>query len=404
MKRIAIAAVAALGLGLGALPAQAQPAGGNACQFPTTPPPPSGDAGAFATYAWQMFIALNWTPQVGDRGVPDCTKPLGGSTSGTVWQTYKTVDEIFLPNAQNPGPWNSSLTATLFKQTAKASTAVQTSAMGTVMQPVGGWLIDQAGNPTYYEIAANRVSYDYIVANGFYNANTVNAARNIAFPEGATEIKASWRILTALDDTSRYLTLAATVETFDANGKPNGTKAATLGLVGLHIIVKAKGYPQWIWSTFEQVDNVTPAPNGKASYSDPNAKPSDVNQSPCQVGVLPCTPKPGKTFQTPDPLTRVTAIPSAVAAINQQIQAQYGSTFVKYYELVATQHPADPGDPGNPLGTPTPNLLANVTMESYLQPTSSCMACHSTAVSGPSRYKSDFSFLFIHAQAPKSGH
>ena len=30
----------------------------------------------------------------------------------------------------------------------------------------------------------------------------------------------------------------------------------TMGLVGLHIVSKTPARPQWIWSTFEQVDNV----------------------------------------------------------------------------------------------------------------------------------------------------
>jgi hypothetical protein len=374
------------------------------CEFPVSPPPPNASASDFASYGWRMFIALNWTPKAGQRGEPDCAKPIG-SGSATVWQTYKQVDEIFLPNARNPGPWNTPSRGLSLRQTAKASDAVLKSPFGSVIQPVGGWLTDQFGNPTYYEIAVNRASYDYIVANQLYNANIANANRAIAFPDGTVEVKAAWRILTkGNDDFTRYLTRSATVATFDANGKPTGTAAATIGLVALHITVKPKGYPQWIWSTFEQVDNVTAPPAGKASYADPKAPPAAVNQSPCQVGVLPCTPKPGNTFQTSDPLTRVTAIAPDVANVNQTVQALYSGAFVRYYELVGTQRPADPADPGNPLGTPTPNILANVTLESYIQPTSSCMACHSTAVSGGNRFKSDFSFLFIHAQAPQAGH
>jgi hypothetical protein len=43
-------------------------------QFPAAPPAASADPSAFADYGWQMFIALNWTPKTGERGIPDCTK------------------------------------------------------------------------------------------------------------------------------------------------------------------------------------------------------------------------------------------------------------------------------------------------------------------------------------------
>ena len=66
------------------------------CQVPTTPPAPGADAAAFAVYSWQMFIALNWTPTPGQRGVPDCSQPIG-STPSTVWQSYKQVDQTSCP-------------------------------------------------------------------------------------------------------------------------------------------------------------------------------------------------------------------------------------------------------------------------------------------------------------------
>lgn len=371
------------------------------CDVPAAAPSAGASQAEFDTYSWQMFIALNWPAKAGQRGVPDCEKAFGSSFD-TVWRSYKFIEEIFLPGAKNPGKWNSGSTSTRLREVAKASKTVISSPLGTVLQPVAGWLIDQQGNPTYYQIAVDETSYDYITTNTLYNADIANADANINFPNGATEIKASWRILTATDDAARYLTTSATVDTFDSTGKVNGTARATLGLVGLHILTKPAGFPQWVWATFEQVDNLTAPSGGHASYADPSAAPSDVNQSPCAGRKNPCVPKTGKTFQSPDPLSRVTAISAATAAVNAKLQTDFGGTFARYYELVGTQRPNDPSDPGNPLGTPTPNVLANTTMESYIQPISSCMACHSTAVSGANRYKSDFSFVFIHAQSPSN--
>lgn len=385
-------------LGGGGAGAQTSP-GDYTCDFPAKPPAAGAPQKDFDTYSWRMFVALNWPAASGNRGVPDCAKPFG-SSSETVWRSYKFTDEIFLPGAKDPGKWNTPQPAVRMSEIAKASKAVTKSVLGPVMQPVGGWLIDQQGNPTFYQIAVDRTSYDYIVTNELYNADIANADSRINFPNGSTEIKTSWRILTSQDDSSRYLSTIAVVDTFDASGKVTGAKKARLGLVGLHILTKAPGFPQWIWATFEQVDNVATPPGGKASYSNPLAPPADVNQSPCAGHRIPCTPKPGKTFQSPDPLARSTPIAAVTAEFNRSVQRAFPGTFLQYYELISTQRPNSPDDPGNPMGTPTPNILANTTMESYIQPTSSCMACHSTAVSGSKRNKSDFSFVFLHAQSP----
>jgi hypothetical protein len=46
-------------------------------------------------------------------------------------------------------------------------------------------------------------------------------------------------------------------------------KQVTVGLVGLHIVQKTASRPQWIWSTFEQIDNVPGgASSGPFTYND----------------------------------------------------------------------------------------------------------------------------------------
>lgn len=409
----------ALLLGLSCLPAlareQASPvqlASHLNCLPPATAPAANAGQDTFDRYSWQLFIAMNWPAQDGQRGTPNCNKQ-PGDTGYTVWQTYKSVDQIFLPDASNPGPWNSSLLAKSLGiiniAALKNSNLVQ-----AIDQAVGGWLIDQRGNPTYYDISANQTSYDYIVANRFYDATVVSRANNIAFPNGVIEIKSSWRILTPADNASRYLTMFARVARFNDQGQRIGVGEAYLGLVGLHVITKAQGYPQWIWSTFEQIDNVAPRVNGvdrpvpgfPYSYFNASAPANTLNQSPCnwqQQGTqMVCVPRPGTTFKTPNPLNRVTPIADTTDRINSSMQADPGlqRSVLRYYQLVTTQHPSMPDNPGNPLGDPTPALSANVTMESYIQPNSSCMSCHSMATPVKSPYKSDFSYLFKFAKTP----
>ncbi|MGR3889793.1 hypothetical protein [Pseudomonas sp. 1152_12] len=390
------------------------------CQPPTSAPAATASQDQFDQYSWQLFIALNWPAQDGQRGTPNCSKQPGDS-GYTVWQTYKTVSEIFLPGAANPGPWNSPLTARSLG-IINIAALKNSSLVNSIDQAVGGWLIDQAGNPTYYDISANQASYNYIVGNNFYNANVVSKASTINFPNGVIEVKSSWRILTARDNASHYLTQFARVARFNSQGQRMGVGEAYLGLVGLHIITKVNGYPQWIWSTFEQVENVPPKAmvNGQwvdqpvtgtaYSYFNAAAPAAALNQSPCnwqtQGTQLVCVPKPGTTFQTPNPLNRVTPIADVTGWVNNNYRTHPGlqRSVLKYYQLITTQRPLMPNNPSNPLGQPTPALSANVTMESYIQPNSSCMNCHSMATPVKSPFKSDFSYLFKFANPPLTPH
>lgn len=372
-------------------------------EFPATPPNPISPATAqtdFSNYAWQVFIAANWPAKAGARGVPDKTATFGAAGKSTVWETYKTTTELFLANGANPGPWDptGSLSAKrVLKFHSKAPAELQLGP--TIRQAVGGWLIDKNSNPTYYEIAVNKTSYDYVLNQGFYDAKNLTSSATVDFPTGSLEVKAAWRILTASDTASRFHTVSAQVMTFDANGNPTGTYAAqTVGLVGLHLVYKAKGFPQWIWATFEQVDN---APNASSatgstwSYFDPNCAGSfcTPNTSPLASG---------QPFGTPNQVTRISPIRPQTAAVNTAWQQAVGNNPWQYYQLISPQWPSDPNDPGNPQGTPTPGTVANTVLESYVQPTSSCMDCHSTARAPSGAIKTNYSFIFLFAQSSAS--
>lgn len=385
------------------------------CTQPAVTPAPSASQEDFDRYSWQMFIALNWPAKTGDRGQPNCDQTI--AAEGTpVWQTYKTLEQTFLPNAADPGPWNAGGSDASLSRI-NTSVLKNTGVANFAGQAVGGWLIDQRGNPTYYTIYTNQIAYEYIVSNSFYNADIVSKAQDIKFPDNATEIKASWRMLTPEDDASRYLTMQTQVATFDESGKPTGTTSeATVGLVGLHIVTKVPGYPQRIWSTFEHVDNVPPKENIEGqwidkpaegifyAYFDSEASGGNINHSSClwqqQDDQLVCVPKEGVTITTPDPLTRVTPIATETKKVNADAQQDLAQTVLQYYQLVTTQRPVKPESEEDSLGQPTPAVAANTTLESYIQPNSSCMGCHATATPANSNHKSDFSYLFKFAQKP----
>src|SRR5208282_2421739 len=106
--------------------------------------------------------------------------------------------------------------------------------------------------------------------------NLPDAAHPADLPAGSIAVKASWRILTAADTPARraryYVVPDANVVDVAkslAAGKVVCSKS-DVALVGLHIMVKTRYRPQWLWSTFEHVDNVPPAGAGEAR--EPDAK------------------------------------------------------------------------------------------------------------------------------------
>ncbi len=319
-------------------------------------------------FAWKMFVALNWPEMPGQRGIPDESKRIG-DPGITVWRSFKTSTEMFNADGSDPGPWTAGDPNTAIRLDQNAKATKRELELSEVKQAIGGSLTDQHGNLTYYDKAANVISYDFIREKKLYSADGQSRYGPVVFPFGAIEVKAAWRIMTGSDDQSRYYTMPAQV-------LENGTdKSATVGLVGLHIITKTPNAPEWIWSTFEQVDNVpgaSPAAGVAWSYNEPgSATPPNTETSP---GAPTQVERYNKTL--PD-------------AANARWQAALKGTPWEYYQLIGTQFP---------IKNPQPDQLANVAMETYIQPQSSCIECHSAARS-LTKENTDFSFLLLDAAA-----
>ncbi len=380
-----------------------------ACLIPLAPPKVSDGQSAFDIYSWNMFVALNWPASSTQRGEPDCTKPLSTNIP-RVWQTYKRSDEVFLATGLNPGSWQSgygtSNNVPIIKQISKAS---KTTVVEGHQEAVGGWLIDQSTNPTYFQMWVNKNWYNYVLNNKLYNKDNFSNKTAINLPWNAAEIKSAWKILTSRDTAEDYIRQKSNIAEFDSSGKPTGkTQSVTLGLVGLHITYKPQGYPQWIWATFEHVNNVPPSQydsnSGKVvskplpgvNYTYFNANASNPNQSPCDQS----NPSTCQPFTTLTPLTRLTPIRNDALTTNTEYQTKHvQGTVLANYQLITTQWPAQPNNPAALWGDPTPTISANSTMESYIQTSSNCMNCHGMATLPGLQIKSDFSFLFNEAHS-----
>jgi hypothetical protein len=384
-------------------------------QLSSTPPsdlPANASQADAVTYAWQQFVALNWPAADGVRGVPDTNKTIGQS-GDVVWHTWKTPYEIFYPNGQTPPPWNeyggqlppeckaagARSTHLVLQRVSKAPADSDNAAIEAVEEAVGGTLTDQHKNLVRFEIRLNQAMFNDIVAPQYYTVQAQDNASSISFAPGVMEVKAAWRQMTAADPpsvVSRYYTTSAFIYTPPLGPTPASCVTGTVGLVGLHITQKTPTLPQWTWATFEQVDNVPPA---VAGYTGPLS----LNNPSCPVLSCPAnesTEKNGVPTGQPTQVARVTPIGQAAAAANpiwQQAlsQAAPGSVF-QYYQLIDIQWPQTPTR--FPVGNPTPGLLANTTMETYVQESSSCINCHFTARTKSNQLSSDYSFMLAEAE------
>lgn len=378
---------------------------------PPTDLPPNASQADAVLYAWQSFVALNWPALAGQRGVPDTSKTIG-QPGNVVWHTWKTPDEIFYPNGAAPPPWNqyggqlppqctsigATSTSFVLQRTTKVPGNINNAAIQSAKEAVGGTLTDQHGNLARYEVRLNQATFNAIVVPQFYNVQAQNNATEISFAPGVMEVKAAWRQMTSADPpavTSRYYTETAWIYTPPFGTNPATCVKGTVGLVGLHITQKTPTLPQWTWATFEQIDNVPPAASGYTgplSFNNPACPPAKCppNQS---------TENNGVPTGIPTQVARVVPIGQAAAAANpswqQTLRQAVAASPFQYYQLIDIQWPQTPSRP--PVGNPTPELLANTVMETYVT-LSSCINCHFTARTQSGKLSSDYSFMLAEAQ------
>ena len=373
----------------------------------------------FDLYSWQMFVALNWPTDNAGKAAPKITDTGFGAPRWTLWHNssaifqadgatpaacgLKTGERTLVLRRDLSKPVSRGLKAFSAQATANADPRLtrflgvisavgelNASNLGDIQQAFSGPLIDQNGEFVYYEIVIDPNEVGYLCANRLYNINGqvafTQGGGKVGMPfgtpdkdwSGSTELKFAWRILKeGKDDFSRFYTTPAVVIDQGPDGGQVERKV-TVGMVGMHIGHKSSTSPQWIWSTFEQVDNldVDPVAHPKLSPSfvDTNCPSCAVNQLPQKVG--------GVYPRIPTQAWRAIPIPGDKVALNAQAQAalkKMGSVW-QYYQLIDTQWPTDPGaapsawDGGlpdavtnKPGGRPTPTFLTNITMETYFQ-------------------------------------
>jgi hypothetical protein len=393
----------------------------------------------FDFYSWLTFIALN-SPQNGSI-------ELANSASPTKWEDSKNfiqLLDVMRPDVKDPSKEPKIIPPGCLRQY-KDGTMVIKMIEETFNEPFKtGPLIDQRQNYALFDILMNKQMFDFIVKHQLFSQEKQQAQPDlkIDFPAGqnadpselgAVMLKVSWKILEADEDKAKFHTVDALVSMPKHGSSEPPCLRKTLGLVGFHIVHKTMSRLQWIWTSFEHVDNVpeqrdVDARNLKISYNffDPScsAEKCPVNEVPPR----PWDPVPANELKFRNSfnsqITRVVPLTDDVKDMNKKFQAILAGTVWKNYMLLSTQWPSDffcagkknpPNDPLNPntdfhkqpdmTCAPAPTYLANSTLETYSQGTvplasSSCMACHGNATSYQRRTdsnkvfnQSDFTFI-----------
>ena len=392
-------------------------------------------------FAWREFIALNWAADpetcAADTSVGPAAFGDPAAAGPVVWETFKAPGDVFLPGAAAPPGWCSQADRYGAADPKRLSHPTKFAAASALdlhdvveAAPTGAWLTAQSGDLTLYEIRINEDEFAYIDGAKLYDASVqaaVAAKQGIHLPDGseggvgAIELKAAWIELDDPADRARYLTSEAVV-TYPGQAP----RTVTVGLTGLHIIHKTQNAQQLAWATFEHVDNAPTAADVRAkrlkpsyTYFNPKCDPSRDHYGCAQNKA----PTPGTDpYGAPVQVVRVFPLGSAtnnVAGLNQAVWnliegANPDSVFLNY-QLVNVLWPNNsqkvtgpapvPLPAGNPQ-PPPPAVVANTTLETYVQQRQTCTACHSFAkAAGDANppLAADFSFLLDHAQQPASG-
>ena len=375
----------------------------------------------FDDYSWRLFVAEIWPAADGRRGIGNARKRLGDD-GPRVFETYRSLWEIFHRDGSAPSSAFDSYEASDHSPcgvTAGFSQLVLGSSTGIPdLRQAGngsfeGPLAAQNGKYVRYLTLFNRVAFDHLVRNRLYLRSSLPSVPKprpvmpvVDFPDGSIAIKTAWVDVAGLPAAlqRRIYQRRATVR--DPDG--SGCSTQTVGLVGLHIAQKTPSRPQWIWSSFEQEDNVPPArPNapGVFTFNDGSgaAMPTSNPLSLARLARQPVRPFNVERLETV-PIHPLTVL------MNFRYQELLKGTVWQYYRLVVTQWPRLEGNQAVPVpasqdgsvpntfpGLGAFSAFTNVTLETFDQSRVQlgCMSCHNEA-----RMQADFMWTVVNHAYP----
>lgn len=375
----------------------------------------------FDDFSWRAFVAIVWPATAGHRATPDTAKTVG-AVGPRVFDTYKALWEIFHPDGSAPSSaafndyetpdFNACKAQLNFGDLVLASFSkfsdLGQAGFGTLIGP----LADQNGHYVRYLTLYNSSEFDFIRGKALYLRSNIpptptapNSPPALQFPNGSIDVKAAWVDMTGFSDAqrARFYTREATV----LDSQSGTCSKLTVGLAGLHIVSKTPSRPQWIWSTFEHVDNVPPAQPGSLGFTFNNGNANQPMPASNPLPLSPLNPAP-----SPFNVVRIASNPihPNTAATNAKYRKLLAGTVWQNYQLVMTQWPIGAGSQPVPdtqsgainntfPGGGAVSAFANTTMETFDQanPRTGCMNCHNSA-----RLTGDFLWSMLDHAFPPS--
>ena len=381
----------------------------------------------FDQFAWQVFIALIWPADTnGGRGTADNPNdvktfikhyPPGASpNTATVFMSWQDVTSM-MPTKGEPPEWNSTDLPPALPCTNASSLTGLSSNKFLKFTLIPDYLqagpmipiIDQNKNYTMYNITINKTEYNEVREQKWYLKK--DQPPQITLPAGSIEVKGAWREIKD-SERERYYSVEALVADPGTIGsdKSNPTYAncevKLMGLVGFHIYIVTKDFPEGIMATFQHINNTVSVGGQKPAYNNGNvsdrtkqygysrhmppyyqSQSQRKNLNIWQVAPIPTTPSGPGAGDFPYGYN--------TAAMNKVYQEKLKETIWGNYELAITQWPVS-NNGGATKMYPDSNV-ANAVIETYTQigTSSTCFGCHSGAV------KSNYSFsLKLRARGP----
>jgi hypothetical protein len=431
----------------------------------------------FDFYSWRTFIALN-APADGSTTIDHAEA--GMTTRWEDMGNFKQLADVMLPVGTKEATWltdpdameteKQRLLPDNCKPLYKPGKMVVKMIEESFNEPFKtGPLIDQQAHYAIFDILMNRQMFNYITGNHLNTKAGQMAAdptfavdfpvgQNLDDPDkktdptkkptvadlGAFMLKVSWKILGPEEIEARNFHMVDALVSMPVR---EGSKAKPpclpqkLGLIGFHAVHKTATRPQWIWTSFEHIQNVPDrnevtaktfhGPYNFFSTNCGNDCPAENATPPRQFWQpdLALNLQFGDTFKSQ--IVRETPLTDAARHMNDIFHDILKGTVWVNYMLLSTQWPsnfdctslkADFLRQPDMTCSPAPTYFANSTLETYSQveskdgipvgvpiASSSCIACHGNAVSfqtNASNQKpkelrfnqSDFTFILEKAQ------
>lgn len=188
-------------------------------------------------------------------------------------------------------------------------------------------LIDQNGNPVWYQIHLNDIFKDFVKANALdKKENLKDAPVDLSFRTGSVELKSAWAIID--HDDPNFITTEALVPILMKDSVTGGvvldgskTRKVTVALLALHVVGVIDGHPEFIWATFEHTNTKKNADGHRIRDLAPSAvselKVGDTTQKIIDLGV---PYRLYKTIQNPTlPIPKGSRLTNVTVDINQKL-------------------------------------------------------------------------------------